>query len=78
MQEYQDININVLVDKLAKHTEEYTKMLFNNDKGEAFDLCEKTIFNLQAAINARLSKDNNTSITDGIISFTDKDEDTTS
>jgi len=77
MQDYQSLDTHALIELLAKHTEEYTSMLFNHDRGEAFDTCEKTIFLLQTEINSRAPKSDNTSITDSTISFNEKDEDKT-
>lgn len=55
MEDFQGLDTHVLLEMLAKHTEEYTRMLYNHDKGEAFDSCKKTIFLLQTEINSRSS-----------------------
>ena len=77
MEDYQNLDTHALIELLAKHTEEYTSMLSNLDRGEAFDTCEKTIFLLQTEINSRVPKADNVSVTDGNIRFNEKDEDAT-
>ena len=55
MEDIQSLDTHVLIEMLAKHTEEYTSMLFNHDRGEAFDTCKNTISLLQTEINSRSS-----------------------
>lgn len=71
MQDIQNLDTAILLDLLAIHTAEYTSMLNNNIKNEAFENCQKTISLLQAAINSRLQSKENTSISSNGVEFTE-------
>jgi len=57
MQEYKGIETSVLLDMLAQHTAEYTKMLGEHDRSEIFYEFEQKIHLLQLEINSRNSSD---------------------
>ena len=77
MEDYKSLDTHALIELLARHTEEYTSMLFKHDRGDAFYTCEKTIFLIQTEINSRAPKSDNSPITDSTIGFNDKDENIT-
>ena len=53
MEYFQSIATPVLLDMLAKHTKDFNKMLFSNDRSEVFDECENAVFQLQIELSAR-------------------------
>jgi hypothetical protein len=64
------LDTSVLLDLLAIHTAEYTSMMTNNVKNEAFENCQATIALLQTTINSRLQGPENTNITENGFEFT--------
>jgi hypothetical protein len=58
--EFKDLETQVLIDMLARHTEDYTKLMAGGSK-EEFEQCRQTIALLQNEINSRQqgSKDPN-------------------
>ncbi len=63
MHDLNNIDTSLLVEMLAIYTAEYTNMLSRNEKGPVFDNLEFNISRLQAAINARYSRNNVEEIT---------------
>ena len=59
MKEIHNLGTTELIDMLAKYTEDYTRMLANNERNEAFDECELAIYLLQGEINSRISNSDN-------------------
>jgi hypothetical protein len=52
---YIDFELSVLVDLLAKHTTEYSRLIANGQfKGEEYTKCRNTIRELQKAIQLRI------------------------
>jgi len=62
MKDIHNLETTVLVDMLAKYTEEYTKMLSNKEYSEAFDACKLAIYLLQGEINSRIARSDNISM----------------
>lgn len=63
MKHLKNIDTYLLIEMLAIYTAEYTNMLSNNVKGEAFNDCEFNISRLQNAIKYRLQSTTDTEIT---------------
>lgn len=59
----------ILIDMLAKHTEDYTKLMTEGTR-EAFEQCNANIGLIQNEINSRKQTPDNTTISDTDISFT--------
>jgi len=57
MHNYEGIETSVLLDMLAQHTAEYTRMLGEHDRTEAFYEFEKKLNHLQLEINSRNSSE---------------------
>jgi hypothetical protein len=70
MKDIQHLDTTVLLDLLAIHTAEYTDMMNNNIRNEAFEHCKATISLLQSTINARMQNPENTNISESEIKFT--------
>ena len=62
MKDIHNLETTVLVDMLAKYTEEYTKMLSKKEYSEAFDACKLAIYLLQGEINSRIGRSDNISV----------------
>ena len=67
-EELKSLETQVLIDMLAKHTEDYTKLMTGGTK-EDFELCKVTIGHLQNEINSRQQSSQNTNISDPGIGF---------
>ena len=70
MQDLGHLETSVLLDLLSIHTTDYTRMLDENIRGEAFEKCQQTISLLQSTINSRLQTAVNTNISDPGLEFT--------
>jgi hypothetical protein len=53
MENIRILPLNELMDQLAFHTNDYTKMLSENSRGESFESCQRKIAQLQAEIGVR-------------------------
>jgi len=62
MKDIHNLETTVLVDMLARYTEEYTRKLSQNERNEAFDDCELMICLLQGEINSRIARSDNISM----------------
>ena len=57
MIKYIDFDLQVLLDLLVKHTNEYTKMLFTGCRsGEKFAECKRTLTEIQQAAKLKIEK----------------------
>jgi hypothetical protein len=53
MKNIQDYDTTLLLDMLAQHTEQYTKMLRANSKAASFMDCERTVILIQHELTVR-------------------------
>jgi hypothetical protein len=53
MKNIQDYDTTLLLDLLAQHTEQYTKMLRSNSRTGGFMDCERTVILIQYELAAR-------------------------
>lgn len=64
MQELQTLETSLLVDMLASHTADYSKMLTEGASDEEFAKCNLTIRAIQVEIDSRKQTEANTNTTD--------------
>ena len=67
MLELQKMETSVLVDMLASHTTDYTRMLTEGASDEEYAKCNLTIRAIQQEIDSRKQTEANTNITDPAI-----------
>ena len=53
MHELQSLDNSQLIDLLARHTSEYTKMITDNNMGDDYEKCKLTIKAIQTEIEIR-------------------------
>ena len=53
MHELQSLDNSQLIDLLARHTSEYTKMITENNMGDDYEKCKLTIKAIQTEIDIR-------------------------
>ena len=70
MQELQNLEMSVLLDMLASHTEVYMKLLTKGASEEEYNSCKTTITLLQSEIETRKQTAVNSTATDTNINFT--------
>ncbi|MCW3118873.1 MAG: hypothetical protein JWM28_2955 [Chitinophagaceae bacterium] len=72
MQAYQNLDLSVLIEMLQDQTQNYTKMMAGRYKNEEdFEKCKLVIHQLQKEIEFRKGSQENTTISDTNISFTE-------
>ena len=59
MHELQSLDNSQLIDLLARHTSEYTKMITDNNMGDDYEKCKLTIKAIQTEIEIRKNNLNN-------------------
>jgi len=59
MHELHSLDNSQLIDLLARHTSEYTKMITDNNMGDDYEKCKLTIKAIQTEIDIRKNNLNN-------------------
>jgi hypothetical protein len=74
MEQYMDLDLQVLVDMLAESTKRFSVMINEGtESGDAYLLCKEQIVKLQQAILLKKEFEKNESSTGGNIDFTQDD-----
>ena len=61
MHELHSLDNSQLIDLLARHTSEYTKMITDNNMGDDYEKCKLTIKAIQTEIDVRKTNGGNVS-----------------